>query len=55
MLFGKISDYFDGNLAGKQIAVWGLAFKPNTDDMRDAPSRTLIEALWEAGATRGRV
>jgi UDPglucose 6-dehydrogenase len=51
VLFSKISDYFDGNLAGKQIAVWGLAFKPNTDDMREAPSRTLIEALWEAGAT----
>ena len=51
VLFAKISDYFDGNLAGKQVAVWGLAFKPNTDDMRDAPSRTLIEALWEAGAT----
>ena len=50
VLFAKISDYFDGNLAGKQVAVWGLAFKPNTDDMRDAPSRTLIEALWEAGA-----
>ena len=51
VLFAKISDYFDGDLAGKQFAVWGLAFKPNTDDMRDAPSRTLIEALWEAGAT----
>jgi UDPglucose 6-dehydrogenase len=46
VLFQKVSDYFDGDLAGKQVAVWGLAFKPNTDDMRDAPSRMLIEALW---------
>jgi UDPglucose 6-dehydrogenase len=50
VLFAKISDFYDGDLAGKQIAVWGLAFKPNTDDMRDAPSRTLIEALWAHGA-----
>ena len=51
VLFGKVSDYFDGDLAGKQFAVWGLAFKPNTDDMRDAPSRTLMESLWASGAT----
>jgi UDPglucose 6-dehydrogenase len=50
LLFARISDYFDGNLQGKVIAVWGLAFKPNTDDMREASSRILIEALWEAGA-----
>ena len=50
-LFDKVETYFGGDLAGKQIAVWGLAFKPNTDDMRDAPSRSLIEALWAAGAT----
>jgi len=50
-LFEKISDYFDGNLAGKTFAIWGLSFKPKTDDMREASSRTLIEALWEAGAT----
>jgi len=50
LLFNKISSYFDGQLAGKTIALWGLAFKPNTDDMRAASSRTLMEALWEAGA-----
>jgi UDPglucose 6-dehydrogenase len=49
-LFSKIQAHFDGNLAGKTIAIWGLAFKPKTDDMRAAPSRTLMEALWEAGA-----
>ena len=49
-LFKKINAYFEGNLHGKTIAVWGLAFKPNTDDMREASSRTLIEALWSAGA-----
>ncbi|WP_447556357.1 UDP-glucose dehydrogenase family protein [Vreelandella sp. EE22] len=49
-LFEKLSQAFDGRLAGKTIALWGLAFKPNTDDMREAPSRTLIEALWDAGA-----
>ncbi|WP_163560259.1 UDP-glucose/GDP-mannose dehydrogenase family protein [Halomonas sp. NO4] len=50
-LFAKLSQAFDGALEGKTIALWGLAFKPNTDDMRDAPSRTLMEALWAAGAT----
>jgi UDPglucose 6-dehydrogenase len=50
VLFDKIQRHFDGRLAGKTIAVWGLAFKPNTDDMREAPSRTLLEALLEAGA-----
>ncbi|SFM70452.1 UDP-glucose dehydrogenase family protein [Halopseudomonas yangmingensis] len=50
-LFRKLSFAFDGDLAGKTIAVWGLAFKPNTDDMRDAPSRVLLESLWDAGAT----
>ena len=47
----SLSRGFDGNLQGRTIALWGLAFKPNTDDMREAPSRTLMAALWEAGAT----
>ena len=50
VLFEKISAHFDGKLAGRTIALWGLAFKPNTDDMREAPSRVLMEALWAAGA-----
>src|SRR5690554_3477214 len=49
-LFAKIRDHFGGELADKTFALWGLAFKPNTDDMREAPSRVLMEALWEAGA-----
>ena len=49
-LFELISRHFDGRLAGRAIALWGLAFKPNTDDMREASSRRLMEALWEAGA-----
>ncbi len=48
-LFTKLNNAFDGDLNGKTIAVWGLAFKPNTDDMREAPSRTLMEAVWAAG------
>ncbi|MCG6862704.1 MAG: UDP-glucose/GDP-mannose dehydrogenase family protein [Chromatiaceae bacterium] len=50
VLFNKISNYFGGNLKGRTIAVWGLAFKPNTDDMREASSRRLMESLWDAGA-----
>jgi len=49
VLVDKMADYFDGDLAGRTIALWGLAFKPNTDDMREAPSRVVMEALWEAG------
>ncbi len=49
-LFELILRHFDGQLAGRTIALWGLAFKPNTDDMREAPSRPLMEALWSAGA-----
>jgi UDPglucose 6-dehydrogenase len=50
-LFEKIRGHFGGHLSGKSFAIWGLAFKPNTDDMREAPSRVLMEALWDAGAT----
>jgi UDPglucose 6-dehydrogenase len=50
LLFQKISDFFDGQIAGLTIALWGLSFKPNTDDMREASSRTLMEALWRAEA-----
>jgi len=50
VLFQKISSHFGGDLRGKTIAMWGLAFKPGTDDMREAPSRVLLEQLWNAGA-----
>jgi UDPglucose 6-dehydrogenase len=49
-LFQKIHGHFGGKLKDLNIALWGLAFKPNTDDMREAPSRVLMEALWEEGA-----
>jgi UDPglucose 6-dehydrogenase len=49
ILFSKIKTHF-GDLRGRTIALWGLAFKPNTDDMREAPSRVLMEALWREGA-----
>jgi UDPglucose 6-dehydrogenase len=50
VILNRIRKFFDGDLVGKTIAVWGLAFKPNTDDMREAPSRTLLEGLWDNGA-----
>lgn len=50
-LFEKIQHHYNGNLKGKVFAIWGLSFKPNTDDMREAPSRVLLEALIDAGAS----
>ena len=50
VLFNKINAYFGGDLKGKTIAFWGLSFKPNTDDMREAPSVVIAELLMEAGA-----
>ncbi len=50
ILADKIIKYFDGDVAGKTIAVWGLAFKPNTDDIREAPALAIIDQLLEAGA-----
>lgn len=50
-LMPKINNYFNGDLAGKHFALWGLAFKPNTDDIREAPALYMIDALLAAGAT----
>jgi UDPglucose 6-dehydrogenase len=50
VLFDKVNAHFGGDLSGLTFALWGLAFKPNTDDMREAPSRAIMEALWAAGA-----
>jgi UDPglucose 6-dehydrogenase len=50
VIFDKIARHYQGALAGRSFALWGLAFKPNTDDMREAASRVLMEALWAAGA-----
>ncbi len=49
-MFNKIKKHFNNHLAGKTIAMWGLSFKPNTDDMREAPSLVIIEALLKEGA-----
>ncbi len=50
VLFQRMREHFSHALAGRTIALWGLAFKPNTDDMREAPSRVLMESLWAEGA-----
>jgi len=50
-VFNRIREHFSGHLSGRCFAVWGLSFKPNTDDMREAPARRLMESLWEAGAS----
>ena len=50
VLLDKILEHFEGSIRGMTFAIWGISFKPKTDDIRDAPSRTLIEALWEHGA-----
>lgn len=50
-LFEKIAEYFDGDVMGRSFGVWGLSFKPETDDVREAPALVLIEALLKAGAT----
>jgi len=50
VLFDKINNYYNGKLAGKTIALWGLAFKPNTDDIREAPALYVIDKLLKAGA-----
>ncbi len=49
VLFAKLQRHFGATLRGRTLALWGLAFKPGTDDMREAPSRNLLEALWREG------
>jgi len=51
VLFEKLMKHYDGEIRGKTFAIWGLSFKPNTDDLREAPSRVLIESIFEAGGT----
>ncbi len=51
VMLGKVTKRFGNDLAGKHFALWGLAFKPGTDDMREASSRVLMEGLWARGAT----
>ena len=50
-LVEKIKAYYENNIQGKHFALWGLAFKPNTDDIREAPALSIIDALISAGAT----
>lgn len=50
LLADRVDDYFDGDLEGRRIALWGLSFKPNTDDTREAPSHIVIDQLLERGA-----
>ncbi|KAA3622769.1 MAG: UDP-glucose/GDP-mannose dehydrogenase family protein [Proteobacteria bacterium] len=51
VLVAKIDAHFGADLSGKRFALWGLAFKPNTDDMREAPSRVIMEAIWTRGGS----
>ena len=51
VLVERMRDFFGGSLAGRHVAVWGLAFKPNTDDVREAPSHLVIRSLLAEGAT----
>ncbi|MCY3840228.1 MAG: UDP-glucose 6-dehydrogenase, partial [Gammaproteobacteria bacterium] len=51
ILVDGLNEHFGNDLSGRTLALWGLSFKPNTDDMREAPSRVLMEAVWAAGAT----
>ncbi|WP_314950330.1 UDP-glucose/GDP-mannose dehydrogenase family protein [Tannerella forsythia] len=51
VLYRKLEQYYQGNLSGKKVAMWGLAFKPETDDMREAPSLVLIDLLLKAGCS----
>ena len=50
ILADRVIDYFDGSISGKRFAVWGLAFKPNTDDVREAPAHVIIQHLLDQGA-----
>ncbi len=51
VIFNKVLQHYNGDVKGKVFALWGLSFKPKTDDMREAPSRVILEALIQAGAT----